>query len=109
MAMQQRRDDNQGNGFFIDILPELHQRIILAAEKSNLSVQEYIGHILESVVPLKIMPTQEKKGSLNRQAVDDLLEYSEEIRKAHPGLIFDNSVDTLHQLREDRMRELEQL
>ncbi len=108
MAMQQQYDDDQTNGLFINVVPELRRRIATAAEQSNLSVQEYVGHILEQVVPPEGNFTQEKRRGLNRAAVDDLLRYSEEIRKAHPEQVFEDSVETLRQIREERMRELEQ-
>ncbi|MGB8348528.1 MAG: hypothetical protein WCD86_26850 [Ktedonobacteraceae bacterium] len=46
-------------------------------------------------------------GKLNTEAIKELFRASDEIMRAHPGVIYD-SVETLHQLREERDRELEQ-
>jgi hypothetical protein len=50
---------------------------------------------------------QRRGGLLNRAEVDDLLRYREEIRRAHPGQVFEDSVELLRQAREERTRELE--
>jgi len=65
----------------IDISPELRRRIMRAAEQKDLSVNEYVGRILEEVIPRE----------------SNLLE----VMRAHPGEVFD-SVETLHQIREER-------
>ncbi len=102
-----RRNDDQNNSFIIKIVPELRRRIKIAAAQSNLSEQEYIEHILEQTIPSETNFAQRRTGRLNRAAVDDLLRYREEIRRAHPGQVFEDSVELLRQAREERMRELE--
>jgi predicted metal-dependent RNase len=102
-----RRNDDQINSFIIKIVPELRRRIKIAAAQSNLSEQEYIQHILEQTIPSETNFAQRRTGRLNRAAVDDLLRYREEIRRAHPGQVFEDSVELLRQAREERMRELE--
>ena len=89
--------------FTIDLVPELKRRIKRAAAENGLSVQEYVERILDQAVP----PERKRRG-LNPEAVEELLRYREEIRRAHPELEFENSVELLHQAREERMRELEQ-
>ena len=107
MAMQQHNDD-QTNDLIIYLVPELRKRIREAAAQSNLSEQEYVGHILEQVVPIKEKPAQRQHSPLNREAVDKLLQTREAIMRAHPGQVFEDSVELLRQAREERMRELEQ-
>ena len=51
---------------------------------------------------------QQRSGQLNRKAVEELKYYREEIRRAHPGQVFEDSVELLRQAREERTRELEQ-
>ena len=51
---------------------------------------------------------EQKSEGLNRAAVDRLLRTREAIMRAHPGQVFEDSVETLRQLREERTRELEQ-
>ncbi|HJT57485.1 MAG TPA: hypothetical protein VJ761_13375 [Ktedonobacteraceae bacterium] len=107
MAMQHHEDD-QTNGFMIHIVPELQGRIKKAAAQSNLSVQDYVERILEQIVPPDSNSGLKRDGRLNRSAVNDLLRYREEIRRAHPGQVFEDSVELLRQAREERTRELEQ-
>ena len=108
MAMQRQYDDDQTNDLLINLVPELRRRITVAAVRSNLSVQEYVNRILEQVVPSETNSTQRPTGRLNRAAVDRLLQTREVIRRAHPGQIFEDSSELIHQAREERTRELEQ-
>jgi predicted metal-dependent RNase len=107
MAIQQY-DDDQTDDIMIHLVPELRQRIKIAAAQSNLSVQEYIERILEQTVPPEANSAQIRTGRLNRAAVDELLRFLEELKRAHPGQVFEDSVETLRQIREERTRELEQ-
>lgn len=114
MAMQQQYDDDQTSHpkkrsrLIIDIVPELRRRIKVAAAQNDLSVQEYVGRILDQVVPPEVSPGQRQYKPLNRAAIDKLLQTREAIIRAHPGLVFEDSVETLRQIREERTRELEQ-
>jgi hypothetical protein len=49
-----------------------------------------------------------RTGRLNRAAVDELLRFREELKRAHPGQVFEDSSELIHQSREERTRELEQ-
>lgn len=113
MAMQQHYNDDRGNDFLSEIMmlhvfPELRQRIGIAAAQSNLSVQDYVVHILDQTVPSKPEPEQERSGRLNRVAVDKLLQTREAIMRAHPGQIFEDSSELIHRAHEERSKELEQ-
>jgi hypothetical protein len=93
----------------IDISPELRRRIKIAAAQKDLSIRKYIEDILDQVVPPeKSFLEKRERGRLNSAAIEDLLKTREEITRAHPGQTYD-SVETLHQLREERLKELEQL
>src|SRR5712691_2025358 len=62
----------------------------------------------EQAVPAETNSIQKRgQGGLNSAAVEDLLKTSEEIMRAHPGQVFD-SAETLHQMREERLKDLEQ-
>jgi hypothetical protein len=114
MAMQSQYSDDQRGlpgkrlRLIIDITPELSQRIKIAAAQNGLSVYEYVENMLEQTVPPKMNLTQRRRG-LNSEAVEDLLRFQEEIKRAHPDVVFEDSVETLRQLREERTRQLEQL
>jgi predicted metal-dependent RNase len=115
MAMQNQYGDSQRRlpgkrlRLMIDISPELRRRIKVAAAQKDLSVNEYVGRILEEVIPRETnLLENRERGRLNSAAIEDLLKTREEIMRAHPGEVFD-SVETLHQVREERLKELEQL
>lgn len=93
----------------IDISPGLRRRIKIAAAQKDLSIREYIEDILEQAVPPETALVQKQERShLNSAAIEDLFKTSDEIMRAHPGQVFD-SAETLYQLREERLKELEQL
>jgi hypothetical protein len=92
----------------IDIVPELRRRIKIAAAENDLSVQEYVGRILEQAVPPERNSVQRQYGRLDRAAVDKLLQTHETIMRAHPGQVFEDSSELIHQAHEERSRELEQ-
>lgn len=114
MALQHQYDDDQPgrpkkrSRLIIDIVPELRRRIKVAAAENDLSIQEYVGRILEQAVPPEKPPLKREHRPLNKAAVEDLLRYHEEIKRAHAGQGFEDSVELLRQAREERMRELEQ-
>lgn len=92
----------------IDIVPELRRRIKIAAAENDLTVQEYVGRILEQAVPPERDIEQEQYGRLDRAAVDKLLQTREAIMHAHPGQVFEDSSELIHQAHEERSKELEQ-
>lgn len=108
MAMQHQHNGDQTNDLIINIHPQLRQRLTMAAAQSNLSLEEYVGRILEQVVPPEANAAQKRSGQLDRVAVEDLKHFREEIRRSHPGQVFEDSVELLRQAREERTRELEQ-
>ena len=108
MAIQHQHNDDHTNDLIINIHPQLRRRLTIAAAQSNLSLEEYVGRLLEQLVPPVTIATQERSGRLDRRAVEDLKRYREEIRRTHPGQVFEDSVELLRQAREERTRELEQ-
>ena len=114
MAMQHEHYDDQTSRpkkrsrLIIDIVPELRRRIKIAAAQNDLSIQEYVGRILDQVVPPERSPEQREYGRLDRAAVDKLLRTREAIMRAHPGQVFEDSSELIYQAREERSRELEQ-
>ena len=114
MAMQSQYSDDQRGlpgkrlRLIIDITPELSQRIEMAATQNGLSVDEYVENILEQTIPPQTNLTQRRRG-LNKEAVEDLLQFQEAIKHAHPDVVFEDSVETLRQIREERTKQLEQL
>lgn len=114
MAMQEGQYNYEVNRpkkrsrLIIDIVPELRRRIKIAAAENDLTVQEYVGRILEQAVPPERDIEQEQYGRLDRAAVDKLLQTREAIMRAHPGQVFEDSSELIHQAHEERSKELEQ-
>jgi hypothetical protein len=110
----QQEHYNQGSNhikkrtrLIVDIVPELRRRIKVAAAENDLSIQEYVGRILEQSVPPERNATHEQYGRLDRAAVNKLLQTREAIIRAHPGEVFEDSSELIHQAHEERLRELE--
>ena len=108
VAMQQHSNDDHLSDLILHIQPPLRRRLRMAAAHSHLSEGEYVGRLLEHVVPPESESVQQSSGQLNRAAVEELKHYREAIRRAHPGQVFEDSVELLHQAREEQTRELEQ-
>jgi predicted metal-dependent RNase len=106
--MQQHSNDDHQSDLILHIQPPLRRRLRIAAAQSNLSEEEYVGRLLEHVVPPDSEVVPRRSGQLNRAAVEELKHYREAIRRAHPGQVFEDSVELLRQAREERTRELEQ-
>ena len=67
-----------------------------------------LGVFLSTLFLLKARRYYAEVGSSIRAAVEELKHYREAIRRAHPGQVFEDSVELLRQAREERTRELEQ-
>ena len=109
MAMQSYHNHDHMNitgthsRLIIDITSDLLRRLEMAAAQSHLSLNEYVRHVLEETVGSETKKMRE----LDPAAVEDLLQNQEAIRRAHPNVVFEDSAEILHQLREERTRELE--
>lgn len=105
--MQHQYDDDDGENLQIHLVPELRKRIKQAAEKSNMSVEEYVETFLEQKLPTEPIPLRKHQDGLNLAAIEDLLAYRDELQHAHPD-VFWNTLEEIYQMREERLRELEQ-
>lgn len=108
MAMQHQDNGEQRSDLIINIHPQVRRRLMVAAAQSNLSLEEYVSRILEQVAPPETRTGHKRGGRLNWAAVEELKRYREEIKRAHPGQVSEDSVELLRQAREERTRELEQ-
>lgn len=106
MAMRQRDEQSREENFTISVLPELSQRIRRAAEEKGISAQNYIEQVLDQVVPQKVS-RRVRRGHLNRAAVNDLMQFQSYMKEKYADQVFEDSVELLNQIREERMRELE--
>jgi len=92
----------------IDISPELRQRVKLAAFQNDVSISEYIGRILEDVVPRESSYSKELK-PLTREKLERVLKVRERIIEHTGGYTFDDSTEIVRQMRDVRTKEQEDL
>jgi predicted metal-dependent RNase len=109
---EQRPNDQPGQAskrtrLMIDISPDLRRRIKIAAARQDLSMKDYVERILEQVVPAETPRIQRRP--INKEAVERLDKFREELMRAHPGETFGDSAEEVRQMREERARHLEEL
>jgi hypothetical protein len=92
-----------------DVSPELRRRIKIAALQHDLSIGEYLGQILEQAVPDEASMAQRERRPVTRKTLNDFLQIRKEIMQERKGIPFGDSTEIIHQMREERSRELEQL
>lgn len=92
----------------IDVSPELRRRIRVAASQKDMSISEYIGRILDEAVPDPAIMQQERHPA-TRKMLDELMQVRDQILQDRNGRPFEDSVELIRQMREERSRELEQL
>jgi predicted DNA binding CopG/RHH family protein len=93
----------------IDISPELRRRIKVAASQRDLSISEYLGHILAEHVPEEMSIKQQQRKPLTRETLEHLYQVREEIMEHTNQRIFEDSTEIIRQMREERSQELDQL
>ncbi len=93
----------------IDVSPELRRRIKLAALQNDLSISEYVGDILEEVVPKEASIEQRQHRPITPEAIERLKRISEQIIQDRGGKLFENTAEMIRQMREERSKYLEEL
>jgi hypothetical protein len=92
----------------IDVSPEMRRRIKMAALQNDLSIGEYVGRILEQIVPDETTKTQQRRPA-TRRMLEELRQLREAIMQDRNGQPFEDSTEMIRQMREERSKELEQL
>ncbi len=90
----------------IDITPELRRRIKMAAFKRDLSVGEYVGDILEEIVPKEESMTQQERRPVTRDFLESVYRVRERIMQESKGQLFEDSAELIRQQREERTRQI---
>jgi hypothetical protein len=90
----------------IDVSPEMRRRIKMAALQNDLSIGEYVGRILEQIVPEEALFKERQHRPVTREAIERLLSFREELIKETNGVLFEDSAEILRQEREKRTRYL---
>lgn len=91
-----------------DVSPQLRRRIKMAADQRDISVGEYLGRILDDVVPEERILTQQRQ-PVTQKTAQALRRIREQISQNNDGKVFEDSTETIHEMREERSQELDQL
>jgi len=93
-----------------DASPELRRRIKIAALQNDLSISEYLGDILEQVVPHEagMAQTQRERRYATPETVQRVLRVRERLMQESKGELFEDSAELLRKQREERTQYLEQ-
>jgi hypothetical protein len=93
----------------IGIDPTLLRRIEKVASEHNLSVDEYLGQILDLIVPKEVSTTEQQWSPPNREALEGLQRVRKLIMQDRQGKPFEDSTEMIRQMREERSHYLEEL
>jgi len=91
-----------------DVNPELRRRIKIAALQNDLSIGEYLGHILEQVVPHEAGMAQRERRYATPETVQRVRRVRERLMQESKGELFEDSAELLRKQREERTQYLEQ-
>src|ERR1039457_2982131 len=118
VAQRQRYDDHDEHSetdadttkkrvrLTFDVAPDLRRRIKMAAVKKNLTLNEYLGQVLDEVVPVEEEIMQKQRQPVSREAIERLLQFRQNLIKETNGIVFDDTAEILHQEREKRLNQL---
>jgi len=91
----------------IDISPELRRRIRIAAAQRDLTLKEYVERILEDTVPRESSSAEQPRRKMTSESLAAFQRLQEEFAQNHPGVVLDDSVEIIRQMREERDEQLE--
>ncbi|HEX6800757.1 MAG TPA: hypothetical protein VF116_23795 [Ktedonobacterales bacterium] len=104
MTTQQSNDtpNEQRSQLVLDITPALQRRIERAAARGDLSAAEYAERLLEQTVPDEEEQMEAARQAVTAEYLDRLREFQEQWAKNHPGVVFEDSAETVRKMREER-------
>ena len=106
---QQEANTMKRSRITIDISPELRRRIKVAASRNDLSISEYLGHILEENVPVEMNLVEQEAHPVPSDILEEVDRIRERVIRESKGHIFEDSAEVLRQQREERTQYLEEL
>lgn len=89
----------------INISAELDERIQEAAEQQNVSIEQYLADLLNDVIPVASIQQSSRK-SARRRGFEKLTQVQNQILQEHGGVPFEDTLELLHESREERDKEL---
>lgn len=92
-----------------DVDHQLRKRIKVAAAKNNQSISEYLGHLLEELIPSETELEEQARHPLPSDFMEGIYKVREQVIRESKGHLFEDSAEALRRLREERTHYLEQL
>ncbi|HVB25295.1 MAG TPA: hypothetical protein VNG51_25380 [Ktedonobacteraceae bacterium] len=89
-----------------DVAPDLRRRIKMAAVKNNLTLNEYLGQVLDEVVPVEEEITQTKYRPVTQKTLEAVDRIREGLMQGREENFFGDSVESIRQMREERTKYL---
>lgn len=89
-----------------DVAPDLRRRIKLAAINNNMTLNEYLGQVLEEVVPLEEEMTQTRYRPVTNKTLEAVDRIREMLMQGREENFFGDSVESIRQMREERTKYL---
>ena len=108
---QEHDDDHTENEtqITLQISPRLQRRIQRAIADSDQSVQEYLENVLEQTIPTEDDEAdQAQRKPVSKETLAKILQASDEIMQRTRGQIFEDPVEVIRKMREERTQELGQ-
>ena len=119
MAVQKHEYDSSNNSqdqkqakrsrITFDVSPELRRRIKVAAAQQNASIGEYLGHIIQEAVPEEIAKPEPQRNPITRKSSEKLRMLREQTLADRNGKPFEDSTETIRQMRDERTQYLENI
>lgn len=89
-----------------DVAPDLRRRIKMAAVKNNLTLNEYLGQVLDEVVPVEEAIIQTKYRPVTKKTLEAVDRIRERLMQGREENFFGDSVESIRQMREERTKYL---
>jgi hypothetical protein len=93
----------------IDVTPELRRRIKIAASQNDLSISEYIGKILDEVLPEEVSATPRERRYATPEFLQKVLQVRERIMQESNGELFEDAAELVRKMREERTEYLDEV
>ena len=87
-----------------DLDDGLRRRIKLQALKNDLTINEYLTRVLDDVVPVEESYEEEQWRPVTQKTLDLVDKIRAELMEGREGKPFEDSVETIRQMREERTK-----
>ncbi len=113
MAMRRQEHDDEhaenDTQITLQISPRLQKRIQKAVAGGDQSVQEYLENVLEQTIPTEDDEAYRvQRNPVSKETLAKILQASDEIMQRTRGQIFEDPVEVIRKMREERTQELGQ-